>query len=248
MSFVIFMLCHMRLVILSLVLAALQVPMPTPSKVGKPPQNQSSARQQPTDTEQRGTEQSPLVVKTLETAKSQAEIEQESEDRKQKATNDGRIVILTGVLALVAIGQLGVYLYQAIKLRETVKAAGDQSAAMDRHIGEAARSATAMERIAATIQTGNRAIMRAYLTVNIGTGDFQQRNRVGQTDVKFAVYPTVVNTGNTHARHVRIRKKAAFFPSLLPQNFAYEELGAGNGRPTRYGCCPSELYNPSCRG
>jgi hypothetical protein len=187
--------------------------------------------QQPTKTDQRGTEQSPFVVKTLKTPKSQAEIEQESEDREQKATNDGRIVILTGVLALVAVGQLGVYLYQAIKLRETVKSAGEQAKAMERHIGEAARSADAMERIAATIQTGNRAVMRAYLTVNTGSGAYQERDRIGQPDIKFAVYPTVTNTGNTPARHVRIRKKAAFLPSTLPDNFTYEELGGDTEDP-----------------
>jgi hypothetical protein len=216
----------MRLFIVSVFLfACLQDPTPAPTKTSKPKQAQSAGSQQPANSDQRGTEQSPFVVKTLEPTKSQREAEQEAKDRQQKTTNDRWVVILTGVLALIALGQLGVYLYQAIKLRQTVKAAGEQSQAMERHIGEAARSATAMETIASKIETGNKAVMRAYLTVNIGGGAYQERDRPGQTDIKFAVSPTVANTGNTQARKVRIRKKAAILPSPLPDNFAYEEIG-----------------------
>jgi hypothetical protein len=187
--------------------------------------NKPQPTQQTTITDQRGTQESPIVVKVLPAQKAPEETVQDAEDRKNKRENDGNIVDLTAVLAIVAVLQLGVYGYQSYQLTKTVRSAGEQSAAMDRHIDEAARSATAMETIAATIQTGNRAIMRAYLTVNIGGGTYQERNRVGQADIKFAVGPTVANTGNTHARNVRIRKKAAFFPSVLPNDFAYEELG-----------------------
>ncbi|MGD1077826.1 MAG: hypothetical protein ABR881_05835 [Candidatus Sulfotelmatobacter sp.] len=195
---------------------------PTPAKVSRPQQQKSATSQQPSNTDQRGTEQSPLVVKTLQPAKSQTEIEQEAEDRKQKTTNDGRIVVLTGVLALVAIGQLGVYLYQAIKLRETVKAAGEQSAAMDRHIGEAARSADAMEKIASTIDAGNKAVMRAYLTVTVGSISlYQERREPGQPDLKFETRPNLTNTGNTTARNVCIRIAADILPIPIPQAFKF---------------------------
>jgi hypothetical protein len=61
---------------------------------------------------------------------------------------------LTGVLALIAFGQLAVYLYQAIKLRQTVQSSIDQAKAMQDHIAEAKRSADAMEKIAHTIEQG----------------------------------------------------------------------------------------------
>jgi len=54
-------------------------------------------------------------------------------------------------LAAVTFLQLLVYGYQAKKLRETVESAEGQSRAMERHIGEAARSANAMETIAAYV-------------------------------------------------------------------------------------------------
>lgn len=223
--FLVFRFLHgviMRLFLVTLLLFTWsQNPTPTPRKTSKPQQQESTASQQPTNTDQRGTEQSPLVVKTLEPAKSQAETEQEAKDRQHKATNDGWIVILTAVLAVIAFGQLGVYLYQAKKLRETVQSAGEQSKAMERHIGEAARSATAMEQIVGALEEGNQMIMRAYVSVVIGAGTFQERNRVGQADLMFDGKVQVVNTGNTPARKVRIRKNAAILLNPIPDNFAF---------------------------
>ncbi|MGB9071454.1 MAG: hypothetical protein WCC22_02200 [Terriglobales bacterium] len=208
----------MRLFLIFVLLFSwLQNPAPTPREVGKPQQQHSGSTQEPARADQRGTEQSPLVVKTLPPVKTQAETGQETEDRKQKAANDGRIVVFTGVLALIALGQLGVYLYQAIKLRATVKAAGEQSQAMERHIGEAARSATAMENIATVIQSGNAAVLRAYMSVVIGSAVFQDR----QDGLKFEGKPNLVNTGSTPARNVRIRIAAEIVPVADAENFPY---------------------------
>jgi hypothetical protein len=98
-----------------------------------------------------------------------------------------------------------VFGYQAYKLKQTAESAGKESKAMERHIGEAARSANAMEQIANTIKTGNRAILRAYLTVTIGTALYQERRGPGLADLKFEGGANLLNTGNTPARNVRIR-------------------------------------------
>jgi hypothetical protein len=124
------------------------------------------------------------------------------------------------VVALIGLLQLVVFGYQAYKLKQTVESAAEESKAMERHIGEAARSANAMEQIATTIETGNKAIMRAYLTTTVGSAVFQEpRPELG--DLKFAARPNLVNTGNTTARKVRIRKTAAIVPHPVPQDFAF---------------------------
>jgi hypothetical protein len=216
----------MRFIIaIVLLVASLQKPSPTPVKASNPKQQQSATGQQPPGNDQRGTEQSPLVIKTLESTKSQAETQKEADDRKRKTANDGWVVILTGVLAIVAIGQLGVYLYQAIKLRETVRAAGEQSEAMERHINEAARSAAAMEKIANTIEAGNQAVMRAYLTVTVGIAIYQERREPGQSDLKFESRPNLLNTGNTPARKVQIQTVADILPIPLPADFPFPLTG-----------------------
>ena len=172
---------------------------------------------QATHADQRGTEQSPLVVKTLVSPKTQEETSRDEEERKQKSENDRNIVHLTFALAAIAFGQLLVYAYQAHKLRQTVRSAGEQSQAMERHIGEASRSANAMEKIAAVIQTGNAAIIRAYISVVIGTATYQDR----QDGIKFEGKPSLVNTGSTPARNLRVWIAAEIIPIDKAEAFDY---------------------------
>jgi len=212
---------HLLLVVLWLFSASQsQPPSPAPGKTSQPKQRQSRSAQEKTNADQRGTDQFPLIVKTLPAVRTQAETEQDATDRKEKAANDRHIVELTGVLAVIAFFQLLVYTYQAKKLRETVESAGEQANAMERHIEEAARSATAMEGIANVIKTGNQDVMRAYLTVVIGSPIYQMR-RVGQSDLQFEGRPHLVNTGNTPARKVRILIKADILPNPIPEDFTF---------------------------
>jgi hypothetical protein len=190
--------------------------------LGSQQQQKSQATQQSTQQEQRGTEDSPFVVKVLPTPKAPKEASQEKEDRDNKANNDRDLVKFTEILALVACLQLIVYGYQSTQLRKTVKAAGEQSEAMERHIDEAARSADAMERITTTIDTGNKAILRAYLTVTIGAISlYQERREPGQPDLKFETRPNLTNTGNTPARNVSFRIAADILPIPIPQTFEF---------------------------
>ena len=168
--------------------------------------------------DQRGTQDSPIVVKVLPASKPQEETDWETEERKEKASNDRNLVNATYVLAAIGFLQLFVFGYQAFKLKQTVKSAGEQSEAMERHIGEAARSATAMESVAAIIQNGNAAIMRAYISVVIGGAVYQDR----QDDLKFEGKPTLVNSGSTPARNVRVRIAAAIVPRADAETFSYQ--------------------------
>jgi hypothetical protein len=177
------------------------------------------AQQSPTP-DQRGTKQSPLVIKPLKPDQTDEEINRDEEERKNKSKNDGNIVKLTAALALIALGQLGIYAYQAQKLRQTVKSAEDQSKATERHIGEAERSANAMEEIAATIDKGNKDFARAYLVVVIGGAIYQQR-REGQDDLFFEANPTLINTGSTPARKVSFSIAVDILPVPIPEDFTF---------------------------
>jgi hypothetical protein len=192
-------------------------------------QQQTSKSHQPretTATDQHDTQESPIVVKVLPTPKTQEESTQESNDRKEKSANDRNLVKATYVLAGIGILQLFVFGYQALKLKETVKSAGEQAKAMERHIQEAARSATAMENIANTIDVGNKAIMRAYLTVTIGKALYQQK-REGMSDLMFEARPILHNTGNTAALRLCIRIAADILPIPIPSDFGFPLPGDG---------------------
>jgi hypothetical protein len=184
------------------------------------PQTKADATQHATQTDQRGTSGTPFVVKINPTPKTDEEATQDKKDREEKTANDRNLVTLTGILAVVGALQLFVFGYQAIKLKETVKSSSEQSAAMERHIGEVTRSADAMEKIVSTIEQGNRDALRAYLTVTIGTAVYQER-REGQGDLKFEVKPNLVNTGSTPARKVCIRIAADILPEPPPEDFTF---------------------------
>ena len=103
---------------------------------------------------------------------------------------------------------------------------------MERHIGEAARSANAMEDIVDTIRQGNQQVMRAYLTVTVGAGIYQERRGQGQADLKFEARPNLINTGATPARKVRVKIKADILPVPIPKNHDFSlpenELNTGD--------------------
>jgi len=93
---------------------------------------------------------------------------------------------------------------------------------MERHISEAARSADAMEDIATKIWQGNKAILRAYLTVTVGGINlFQERREPGQSDLKFETRPDLTNTGNTPARNVCIRIAADILSIPIAEGFQF---------------------------
>lgn len=225
MAFDVLLLLHeaiMHLFSFLLLLIFLQQPTPSARKVSKPKQQETTSGQQASGTDQRGTEQSPLIVKTLISPKTQEETAEDTAERNQKQANDRHIVEFTGALVIIGFLQFLAYAYQGKKLRETVESAGEQAEAMKRHIGEAARSATAMETIAHTIEYGNKAITRAYLTVTVGDIHlFQERRQPGQEDLKFETRPNLTNTGNTPARNVCIQIAADILAIPIPRDFNF---------------------------
>jgi hypothetical protein len=200
---------HVRILLIATVV--------TVSLYSEQPNKKPTESKQTSQTDKRGTDESPLIVKPLIPAKTPEETARDAEERKEKSSNDRHIVYLTGALVAIAFLQFLVYAYQAKKLRETVESAGEQSKDMKRHIGEAERSANAMEKIATVIDSGNVAIMRAYVSVVTGSANYQDR----QEGIKFEGKPLLVNTGSTPARNVRIRIGARIIPHAQAEAFDY---------------------------
>jgi hypothetical protein len=71
---------------------------------------------------QRGTEQSPFVVKTLQAQNSKEETERNAEDKKGEKEDRRNLNLLTLCLAVIGTFQLVVFAYQAVCLRNTIKA------------------------------------------------------------------------------------------------------------------------------
>jgi hypothetical protein len=234
-----------------------QPPSPNAGEGQRPPQEQPRRAPQPSPPEQRGTEDSPLIVKALPTEKTAEERAQEKQDRDDKASADWWLVRLTGALALVGIlqflaliGQAIVFRIQAKALRESVDltrdVAGRQERDMHASITEAGRAAGAMERIAneiaASVQTTTQMAtdqrdfwqrqMRAYISITDPA--FVPQNR--ETPYHAEVLMHMINTGHTPAHNVRFAARVRVFSFPLPQDFDFviqpdESVASGTMNP-----------------
>jgi hypothetical protein len=76
-----------------------QEPSPSPSVLGQQEQSQTTPPDKTSNTQQRGTEEAPLIVKVVPPQNTEASRADEAQERKDKAALDRRLVDLTGELA-----------------------------------------------------------------------------------------------------------------------------------------------------
>lgn len=143
------------------------------------------------------------------------------------------VLALVGTLAAFAgIKTLRAIEAQVIEMQSTGKQTDKliqeniaQSASLERSVAETARFAAAMEGVSKSLEStvqvsaetlqGLRIQMRAYLTVIVGSGTYQDRG----LNLRFDAKPLVFNAGPTPARNVRTRTKSAILPIPLPEDF-----------------------------
>jgi len=111
------------IILISLILFLLSIIIITAVNAESPRQSEKEAThpQQNTANNHRGSDQSPLIVKILPTIKNNVEAENETKEKEEKATNDKRIIQITGILAVIGFLQLIVFGLQARRLRQTVE-------------------------------------------------------------------------------------------------------------------------------
>lgn len=78
--------------------------------------------QQMTGDKQRGTEESPVVVKIISPKRDKIESDADAKEKEEKKTLDSRLVFFTACLAAIGLMQLIVFGWQARRLRQTVEA------------------------------------------------------------------------------------------------------------------------------
>jgi hypothetical protein len=214
------------------VLPFLYGPIPRFAEIRSPPEPHSEQAAQNSQGEPRGTMDAPLVVKVLPSPKTAQEAAEEAQDREEKTSTDRRLMIFTGLLVIVGIGQGIVFAWQRWQLKKTVAIASDQSIDMKHSIAEATRAAGAMEEVAkhvaisakaaqesvATVRDATSRQMRAYLAVLIGAGIYQGREK----QFRFEGKPVIVNSGFTPAHKVRYRAHARIMATPVPPDFEFE--------------------------
>lgn len=81
-----------------------------------------------------------------------------------------------------------------------------------------ADAARATERLVEDGRLVSKRELRAYLTVIIGQATYQERRKPEDGgDLRFEACPVVVNKGQTPARKIKVKTRAAIFPVPLPR-------------------------------
>jgi hypothetical protein len=206
------------------------------------PQPVPQRTQERTAPDQRGTDNSPVVVRVLPTPKTAEEAAEDQAKRDDESSANWWMVRLTGLIAIIGLIQAWVFWKQAGRLKETIdkmdEIAQGQTNDMQDSITQASRAAVAMEGVANSMAENvenlkvtvgiNREIAdrqklvtelqsRAYLSVQF-YGVVPQNTATG---VRFEPRVSVVNLGNTPAYNVVFRTAADVLPLPLPEDFAF---------------------------
>jgi hypothetical protein len=228
----------------------LQPPSPSATELGNPPQPEATLPQHQPDSDDRGTEQSPLIVKVLPPVQADGSTQQHAQERDDKATIDWWLAWFTGGLVLVGFLQLFVFGRQALRLRQSINLTRDiadrQELDMRASITEAGRAAGAMENVAASLAINStltkeildtqqrfaKMQMRAYLSI-INPGYIPQTR---ETEYRAEVQITIINTGHTPAHNLTFASRLRVLPFPLPPDFDFtitedEYIASGHINP-----------------
>lgn len=180
----------------------------------------------------------PISVNILPAPDADAKAAKQERNDQEKAANERKIVwatiFLAFVTAILAIFT-GALWWVTLSLSKSAAATSKQQMIdVQKSIAETARAAAAMERVAGHMGISARAStesvaalkertaqqMRAYLSVSIGGGIFQERHK----DLRFEVKPTLLNSGNTPAHKITYWAKAEILPFPLPDSFNFPPI------------------------
>jgi hypothetical protein len=224
----------------AIAVASQSQPAGRPAPRRNPSQQQQSRSAQPSEVDQRGTENSPIVVKVLPAPKTPEETAQERAARNDLSAANWWMVRLTGLIFIIGALQTLVFWIQATRLKKTIEKmdeiATGQTKDMRDSINAAARAADAMEGVAESLAQNVRDVQesvaisreiadrqklitelgaRAYLSVLFENAIYQDASHIFESIV------TVVNRGNTPAYEVTFEAAADIVPVPVPDDFNF---------------------------
>jgi hypothetical protein len=170
---------------------------PTPSgrETGQIPKQVTEADKNQASILQKGTEDSPLIIRLKKTPTDEAEARQETEKRNGDSTSVRWTMVFTGLQAFFALSQVILFWWQLGQIRDSLKHAKDSA--------DAARvSAKAAEDNVTVMKDGTETQLRAYVSFSLkhisqlsstkgAELDFECINH-GQTPAKDVEFQTVV--------------------------------------------------------
>ena len=98
-----------------------QNPPPSSGKLGSQDKSKSSKQEQQTQPDQRGTEQSPIIVKMAPSPKTEEEAAQAKQEKEEKAATDRRVEITTYIIGAATAIQAIALIWTIIVMNRTAK-------------------------------------------------------------------------------------------------------------------------------
>jgi len=181
--------------------------------------------------------QQPISVSIVRSAEDERRLADGDHEELAKESNDKLVAYSTVALAVVTLALAiwtGLLWYATVRLGRDAKETSErQSEEMQRSIAEATRAATAMEAVAVAASVSARAStesvatlkevtakqMRAYLSVVMNGGTFQERGK----GIYFGINPILTNSGNTPAHGIRYWANAGVYDFPLPDDFDFPD-------------------------
>ena len=204
--------------------------------------SQAASTQHQATPDQRGTEQSPVVVKVLPPPQTQEEAAnvqaKEQADHEERASSKRWNVWTTLLLVGIAFGQLVVYGLQARRLRQTIEKMDEitrgQATDTKASIAEATRAATAMEQSAAAAKiSANVAkdaltkLQRPFVSLD-GLADHRRWDNLPDghpTNVSYRVNAVLANRGTTPTKNMTLVVRYSLREQPLPPGFDFPYTG-----------------------
>ncbi len=173
-------------------------------------------------------EQHPFFIQVIPSDEAKQDADRKAKHEEDKSWLD---VTLTGATIILALftGGLWIATYRLAKDAEKTSNRAEenfirQANEMRASIAQASRSASAMEDVANITDRNSRLMqemyakqMRAYLSVNIHRGMYQDR----KNGLKFEINPSLLNSGHTPAHNLKYWATAEILPFPLPDNFEF---------------------------
>jgi hypothetical protein len=214
--------------------ATSQPPVPTPALKSTKPQKPTTNSQEQSTANERGTDKSPVFVRVLPATKTQEEAADDKAKDLDQSSANWWMVRLTGGVVFIGLIQTFVFWLQAVRLKQSIEKmdaiAAGQTDDIRASIGQATRSAAAMEQMAVSLsaqvgqmktgldltrqsadaathsaETAERALMATQRALIVNT-EINVNIVIDDTSrqlVGFQISPVFKNSGPTMALNVR---------------------------------------------
>jgi len=207
-------------------------PSPTPGQKPAPPPIQGPSEPSPItpprlNPKESGTEQSPLVVRVLPTSKSAGEAEEEKKEREERRAAERDLTtytlylwLATSAFALVALVQAGLFVWQLVLLRRTVRDAATAANAANASAEAAKLEAYAAQQMLVLTQRPKLRVRNVVVKYPVPT--HRPPFRIFEPGQPISGQFYVVNIGGTVARIVVGDCRVYWTLQGLPMERPYE--------------------------